>query len=46
MKNDVVIDISPPVSSLPKFWFPSYMPKYRSPIKLQDTFKCNISRKK
>ena len=29
-----------------KFWFSSYGPKCCQPIKLQDSLKCNISKKK
>ena len=34
------------VPHLEKFWFSSYVPKCCWPIKLQDSLKCNISRKK
>ena len=46
MKNNIDIDISPPIPDLPKFWFSSYGPKCYRPIKLQNSLKCNISRKK
>ena len=44
MKTDIVIDISPPY--LTKFWVSSYESKCSQPIKLCDSLKCNISRKK
>ena len=44
--KSIVIDISPPVLYLVKFWFLSYGPKCCQPIKLQDSLKCNIFRKK
>ena len=37
MKTSVVIDISPPVLYLVKFWVSSYGLKYCQPIKLQDS---------
>ena len=40
------IDISSPVPYLAKFWFSSFKSKSCWPIKLQDSLKCNISRKK
>ena len=46
MKTSVVIDISLPIPYLAEFWFLSYGPKCCHPIKLQDSLKCNISRKK
>ena len=46
LKTNVVVDISAPIPYLAKFWFSSYGPKCCRPIKLQDTLKCNISRKK
>ena len=46
MKTNIVIDISPSILYLAKFWFSSYGPKSCWPIKLQDSLKCNISRKK
>ena len=46
METNVVADISPPIPYLEKFWFSSYGPKCCQPIKLQDSLKCNISRKK
>ena len=39
-------NISPPFPCLAKFWFSSYGPKCCQPVKLQDSLKCNISRKK
>ena len=44
MKTNNVIDISP--TYLAKFWVSSYGTKCCQPIKLQDSFKCNIVRKK
>ena len=41
MKTNIVVDFSPP-----KFLFSSHGPKCCQPIKLQDSLKCNISRKK
>ena len=41
-----IIDISPPITYLAKFWFSIYGPKCCWPIELQDSLKCNISRKK
>ena len=46
METNIVVDISPSIPYLAKFWFSSYEPKYCQPIKLQDSLKCNISRKK
>ena len=46
METNIVFDISPPIPYLAKFWFSSYGPKCCQPIKLQDSLKCNISRKK
>ena len=46
MKTDFVIDISPPVPYLAKFWFASYVPKCSRPIRFQDSLKRNIPRKK
>ena len=48
MKTSIVIDLSPQIriSYLAKFRFSSYGPKCSWPIKLQDSLKCNISRKK
>ena len=45
-KTNVVIDISSPVPYLAKLWFSSCGPKCCWPIKLQDSPKCNVSRKK
>ena len=44
MKTNIVIDISPPISG--KIQAPSYGPKCCWAIELQDSLKCNISRKK
>ena len=44
MKTNIVIDISP--SYLAKFWILSNVPKCCQSIKLQDSLKCNILRKK
>ena len=46
MKTNIIIDISPPIPYLAKFWFSSYGPKCCQSIKLQDSMKFNISRKK
>ena len=32
MKANIVVDISPPVPCLPKFWFSIYGPKCRQPV--------------
>ena len=40
MKTNIVIDISPPIPCLAKFWFLSYGPKCCCPMKLQDSLKC------
>ena len=45
MKTNIAIDVSPQVPYLAKSWL-SYRPKCRQPIKLQDSLKCHISRKK
>ena len=45
MKTNIVIDISTPIPFLAKFWSSSYGPKYCKSTKLQDSSKCNISRK-
>ena len=37
MKTNIVIDISPPMLYLAKFWFSVYRPKCCWPIKLQDS---------
>ena len=44
MKTNIVIDIFPPY--LAKFWVSSYGPKCCQPIKLQDSLKCNLFKKK
>ena len=46
METNIVVDISLPIPYLAKFWFSINGPKCCLPIKLQDFFKCNISRKK
>ena len=46
MKTNIGNDISPPSSFLAEFWLSSCGPKYCQPIKLQDSLKYNISRKK
>ena len=46
METNIVVDISPQISYLAKFWFSSYGSKCCQPIKLQDFLKCNISKKK
>ena len=46
METNIVVDISPPIPYLTKFWFSIYGPKCCQPVKLQDSLKCNISRKK
>ena len=45
MKTNIVIDTSPPIPYLGKFWFLSYGPECCWPIKLKDSLKCNISGK-
>ena len=45
METDIAVDISPPIKYLAKFWFLSYGPKCYQPIRLQDSLKCDISRK-
>ena len=42
----IVINISPAIPYLEKFWFLSYKPKYYWPIKLQYSLKCSISGKR
>ena len=46
METNIVADISTTIPYLAKFWFSSYWPKYSHPAKLQNSLKCNISRKK
>ena len=46
MKTNIVIDVSPPILYLVKFWVSSYGAKCCQPIKLQDSLRCNILRKK
>ena len=45
-KTNIVIDISPLIPYLAKFWFLIYGSKCCQPIKSQDSLKCNNSRKK
>ena len=46
METNIVVDISLSIPYLAKFWFSRYGSKCCQPIKLQDSLKCNISRKK
>ena len=46
METNILVDISPQIPYLIKVLFLSYGPKYCQPIKLQDSLKYNISRKK
>ena len=46
MKTSIVTDISPPIRYLAKFCFLSYGPKCCQPIKLQESLKCIILKKK
>ena len=46
MKTNVVIDVSPPVPCLAKFWFLRYESKLCLTVKLQDSLMNSISRKK
>ena len=46
MKTNISIDISPLTSNLENFRVSIYASKCSQPIKLQDSLKCNISRKK
>ena len=46
MKTNIVINISPLFQNLVIFCFSSYEPEYCLEIKLHDSLKCNISRKK
>ena len=46
MKINIVIDISPLIPYLAKFWVSSYGPKCCQPIKLHYSLTCNTSRKK
>ena len=46
METNIVVDVSLPIPYLEKLWFSSYGPKCCQPIKLQDSLKSNISRKK
>ena len=46
MKTNIVTDTSPPIAYLAKFWVSNYEPKCCQPIKLHDSLKCKISRKK
>ena len=45
MKAIIAINISPPITYIANFWLLRYGSKCW-PIELQDSFKCNISRKK
>ena len=45
MKTNIVVDISPPIPYLAKFWFSSYGPKCCQLMKSQDSLSCNILRK-
>ena len=44
--TNIVVDISPLITFLAKYWFSSYGLRYCQPIRLQDSSKCNISKKK
>ena len=46
VKTNIVNDISPPITYLAKLQFSSYGPKSCWLIEVQDSLKCNISRKK
>ena len=46
MKTIIVVDISPPITYLAKFWFSSCEPKCCWSIEVLNSLKCNISRKK
>ena len=46
METNIAVDISQPVPYLAKFWFSRYEPKCYQPIKLRDSSKYNISKKK
>ena len=46
MEINIVVDISLAIPYLEKFWLSSNGPKSCQPIKLQDSLKCNISKKK
>ena len=46
MENSFVVDMSPPIPYLAKFCFSSNGSKCCQPIKLQDSWKCNISEEK
>ena len=46
MKANFVIDVSPPIPYLAKFLVSRYGPKCGQSIKLEDSLKSNISRKK
>ena len=41
MKTNIVVDISPPVPYVAKFWFPTYGPKCCWSVKSQDSLKRN-----
>ena len=42
MKTNIVIDISPPIPYLTKFWVSRYGPKSCQLIKLHNSLKCNM----
>ena len=46
METNIIVDHSPQIPYLAKFWFLSYGPKSCQPVKLQDSLKRHISRKK
>ena len=46
MKTNIVADVSLPIPYLAKFWCSNYGPKCCQLIKLEDSLKCDISRKK
>ena len=46
METNIIVNLPPPIPYLAKFWFSSYGPKCCQPIKLQDSLKYYISRKK
>ena len=46
METSIGIDISPQILYLAKFWLSRYETECCLPIKLQDSLKCDIPRKK
>ena len=46
METNIVVDVSPPIPYLAEFLLSSYQPKCFQPIKLEDSLKCNILKKK